>query len=162
MGRIVRARGVWVLLLGSLLLAGCATLAPPPFDPVAYQNDVQLKFETLALIDKSGDKFAAHQGEVQALLASYDRAVESAGKTESNLATAQAWQVIRGPNSAGGYFQMWQQTKKSLSPRFRSEKRAQIARHFDYLICLEVARPGATSATTCDNPLSAPAAPPKS
>lgn len=161
MGRLVRARGIWLSLAVSLVLVGCANLFPPPFDPVVYQNDVQLKFETLALIDKSGEPYAAHQSEVQVLLVKYDAAAANAGKVESNLALAQAWQIIRGQQSgsAGEYFETWKK-RGTLRPVIRNEKKAQITRHFDYVICLDAAKPGATATATCNNPLSAPAAPP--
>ena len=151
-------RGVWLAQATILfLLVGCGTVAT--FDTVAFQNAVQLKFETLALIDKSGDKFAARQSEVAALTAKYDSAFDAASKNENNQAVAQAWQVIRGAQSgsAGEYFLTWKQ-RGALRPVIRAEKKAQIGRHFDYLICLETAKQGGPA---CTNPLgAAPSAPP--
>ena len=158
MAIVFRVRCIWLAQAAILLLLlGCG--AVPQFDTAAFQNAVQLKFETLALIDKSGDKFAAHQSSVAALTAKYDSAFDAASKNESNQAVAQAWQVIRGAQSgsAGEYFQTWKQ-RGTLRPVIRAEKKAQIGRHFDYVICLETAKQGGPA---CTNPLgAAPSAPP--
>ena len=153
-----RVRGVWLAKAAILLLLfGCGTVAQ--FDTAAFQNAVQLKFETLALIDKSGNKFAAHKTEVDALTAKYESAFDAASKTPANQAVAQAWQVIRGAQSgsAGEYFHTWRQ-RGTLRPVIRAEKKAQIGRHFDYVICLETAKQGGPA---CTNPLgTSPSAPP--
>jgi hypothetical protein len=157
MPRVARVGAVWLAQAAILLLLlGCPAI--PTFDPASYQNAVQVKFETLALIDKSGDKFAAHKVEADALLAKYDGAFENANRVQKNPAIAQAWQVIRGPKSgsAAEYFQTWMQ-RGSMRPVIRAEKTAAIARHLDYVVCLEAARQGGP---TCSNPLGAvPAAP---
>jgi hypothetical protein len=158
MTRAVRLGSIWLAQAAILLLLlGCPSI--PSFDPTSYQNAVQLKFETLALIDKSGDKFSVHQNEVAALTAKYDGALETASKVQTNEAVIQAWQVIRGAQtgSAGEFFQTWKQ-RGTLRPVIRAEKKAQIGRHFDYVICLEAAKSGGPA---CTNPLaSSPTAPP--
>ena len=156
MARVFRARCVRLTQLALLLLlVGCTQFLK--FDTTAYQNTVQLKFETLALIDKSGDKYAAHQTEVQTLLAKYDSAADEASKVPNNDAVVQAWQIIRGvqAGSAGEFFQFWKQ-RGALRPAIRADKKTQITRHFDYVICLEAAKAGGPA---CDSPLSTSPAP---
>jgi hypothetical protein len=144
----------------AVLLAACTTgLLPPPYNPVAHQNAVQMKVDTLALIDKSGQRYAASQAAVEALTARYAGAYEAASKNPSDASVAQAWQIVRGANtgSAGEYFETWKK-RTTMRPAIRAEKKAQIGRHFDYIICLEAAKQGGPA---CVSPLAAaPTAPP--
>lgn len=146
------------------LLTGCNT---PTFDPAAYQTAVQLKYETLALIDKSGQKYSAHQAEAEILMSKYQAAEAVAARTETNKPLAEAWKIISAPNtgSAGEYFATWKQ-RGTMRPAIRAEKKIQIGRQFDYVVCLEAAKQtGPLEATRqstaeCTNPLaSAPAMP---
>ncbi len=159
MGKLSSVRRIWFAQFALVfLLLGCGTTTAP-FDPVAQQNVEQLKAQTLALIDKSGNKFTAHQNEVAALTAKYDAAASAAAAIPKNEAVTAAWGIIRGPQSGSAveYFNTWKQ-RSAMRPAIRAEKKAQIGRHFDYLVCLEAAK---QSGTPCTNPLSpAPAAPP--
>lgn len=131
------------------VLLGC--VATPTFDPAVQQVAVQLKTDTLALVDKSGARYATQQAAVGALLARYAAASDAAATVENNAAVVTAWQTIRGPKagSAGEFFDMWKQ-RGIIRPAFRAEKKTQIARHFDYLICLEDVKKGGPA---CPNPL---------
>jgi hypothetical protein len=138
-------------------LAGCGTTTAP-FDQTAQLNAEQLKVQTLALIDKSGTKFTASQKDVVALTTKYDAAASAAAAVPKNEPVTAAWGIIRGPQSGSAveYFNTWKQ-RSAMRPAIRAEKKAQIGRHFDYLICLETAK---QSGATCDNPLgAAPTAP---
>lgn len=136
------------------LLVGCGTTTAP-FDQTAQTNVEQLKVQTLALVDKSGAKFAANQKDVVALTAKYDSAASAAASVEKNEPVTQAWGIIRGPQSGSAveYFNTWKK-RGAMRPAIRAEKKAQIGRHFDYLICLETAK---QSGAACTNP-AAPAA----
>lgn len=150
---------LWLLQAALLFaLAGCAT---PVFDQLVRDNDQQLKTDTLALVDKSGNRYATQQAAVDALQARYAAAADAAAKIEKNDAVVAAWQVIRRENSgsAGEFFAMWKRNG-TIRPAFRGEKKAQIARHFDYLICLEDVKKGGPK--DCPNPLAPPAAAPAS
>jgi hypothetical protein len=146
-------RQVWLTHIALLfLLVGCGTTTAP-FDQTAQLNAEQLKVQTLALIDKSGTKFAANQTAVTALTVKYNAAASAAAAVDKNEAVTAAWGIIRGPQtgSAVEYFNTWKQ-RGAMRPAIRAEKKAQIGRHFDYLICLEAAK---QSGATCTNPLAA-------
>lgn len=151
-------RGGWLVQCAVMfLLLGCGTTTAP-FDAATQQNAEQLKVQTLALIDKSGTKFTVNQAAVTALTAKYDAAASAAAAIPKNEAVTAAWAVIRGPQSGSAveYFNTWKQ-RGVMRPTIRGEKKAQIGRHFDYLVCLEAAK---QSGTTCNNPLAAaPSAP---
>jgi hypothetical protein len=136
------------------LLLGCGTTTAP-FDQTTQLNDEQLKVQTLALVDKSGTKFTASQAAVTALTAKYDAAASAAAAIPKNEAVTAAWGIIRGPQSGSAveYFNTWKQ-RGAIRPAIRAEKKAQIGRHFDYLICLEAAKQG--NGATCTNPIAAP------
>lgn len=158
MANMFEVRRIWLAQIAILfLLVGCGTTTAP-FDQTAQLNAQQLKAQTLALIDKSGNKFTASQNDVAALVAKYDAAASAAASVEKNEPVTQAWGIIRGPQSGSAveYFNTWKK-RGAMRPAIRAEKKAQIGRHFDYLICLESAK---QSGTACTNPLGpAPTAP---
>jgi hypothetical protein len=158
MANMFGVRRVWLAQIAILFLAvGCGTTTAP-FDQTAQLNAQQLKAQTLALIDRSGNKFTTSQNDVTALVAKYDAAASAAASVEKNEPVIQAWGIIRGPQSGSAveYFNTWKQ-RGSMRPAIRTEKKAQIGRHFDYLICLESAK---QSGAACNNPLGAvPTAP---
>ncbi|MNY67716.1 hypothetical protein D3C86_2053490 [compost metagenome] len=54
--------------------------------------------------------------------------------------------MLRDPNRAlyGGTIALWQ-SQGTLSPAFRDQKKIQIGRAFDYILCLEANKGRATS-----------------
>lgn len=131
----------WLSTLRPLLLAaavaGCQSVLPE-FNVEAFRNATALKVETLALVDRSGERFASRRTEAEALRTKLDAAFEFARGLPNNQLAAQQWQIIRDPQggSAGGFLRLWQE-KGTLPPRFRTSQKALLARHFDMVICLE-------------------------
>ncbi len=103
----------------------------------------------LALIDKSGDKYATRKPDIDALMARYQSAQDAAAKNDTNKAVAEAWQIIIGPKSgsAGEYFETWKQ-RGTMTPGIRNLKKPQIARQFDLIICIETSKPGGPGCAT--------------
>lgn len=139
---IQRTTGLkWVrALCFVLLIGGCAPLISE-YSLDAYKNATSLKAETLALIDKSGEKFSAHRPEVDALTIKIDSAFEFAAGIPNNQVSAAQWQVLRNPegNLYGGFVRTWSGSKQGiLSPAYRAGKRKEISDAFDKIICLEV------------------------
>ena len=139
----------------AVLLAACAGGMGGSFDPVGYQNAVQLKYETMSLLDNSSAPYRAHQAAANSLLAKYATAAEGRGSSD---AIAQQWAAIRDPRgpSAAGTIEQWK--KAPLRPGARAEKKRLVAAHFDHLICLEKAR-GGGAAECAEAGLSADATP---
>jgi hypothetical protein len=121
----------------ALFLSACAPLIAD-YNAESYKTATTLKAETQALIDKSGDSFANRRAEIDATTTRINAAYEYAAGLPSNQLSAQQWDILRDPNGDfyGGYIRMWRQNG-SVGPVFRSEKRQQIGRAFDYIICLE-------------------------
>jgi hypothetical protein len=138
-----------------LLLGGCAPIISE-YSLDAYKNATSLKAETLALIDKSGDKFSAHKTEVDALTTKINAAYEfSAGIPNDHISAAQ-WQILRNPdgNLYGGFVRTWSGSKQgTVLPAYRAGKRKEVSDAFDKIICLEVNK---KEAKTCDAAVAAP------
>jgi hypothetical protein len=137
-------RRVWrgcFALASLLIVAGCSTAG---FDQSAYQSAVQLKYETLTLVDQSSGRYAPNKAAVETLMRKYSEAADSASKNSGNVSIVEQWAAIRDPGgtSAGNLFEIWK--KAPLRPGQRAEKKRAIAQHFDRLICLEGARQSPT------------------
>jgi hypothetical protein len=142
---IARAALVLTLLLPALAPVACAPVAPPP-NPAAQVNAAGLKAQTLSLLDVSGDPYTAHAAEVDALTARIDAAASAAAADPLNTFSARQWSVLRDPSRAlyGGTIALWR-SQGTLSPAFRDQKKIQIGRAFDYILCLEANKGRATS-----------------
>lgn len=142
---IARAALALALLVPILAPVACAPVAPPP-NPAAQVNAASLKAQTLSLLDVAGDPYASHAAEVTALTARIDAAASAAAADPLNTLSARQWSVLRDPSRAlyGGTIVLWQ-SQGTLGPAFRDQKKIQIARAFDYILCLEANKGRATS-----------------
>lgn len=133
-----------------LALAGCGTAG---FDAVSYQSAVQLKYETMSLLDNSTSRYPGFKKDADALLLKYSEAAEASARAPGNDAITEIWQAIKDPRggSAGAAIELWK--KAPLRPGARAERKRQVAQHFDRLICLESAK---QSAKDCFDVGSAP------
>jgi hypothetical protein len=145
-----KARGGLVLAV-ALFLAGCGTPGLGPFDQRAYENAVSVKFETLGLVDRAGERFTVRKAEADQLSLHIETAYAYASGLPNNQLSTQAWQVIRDPQggSAGGFLRLWRD-KGSLPASYRTEKKRQLAQQFDYVVCLEANK---QAPATCPNPI---------
>lgn len=138
--------GVLVALVALALapLAACDPLISP-YSAEAYGNATSLKARSLALMAKSGDAFAVHQDEVEVLLVDVDAAYEFAQGYPRNQLSAEQWAILRDPGGdlLGGFFRQWARDG-TVDAFFRDEKRIQVAKAFDEIICLEVNKAGRT------------------
>ena len=142
---IARAALILTLLAPLAALPACAPVSPP-FNPAVQSNTAGLKTDTLALLDKAGDFYAGHAAEVDALTARIDTAAAVASSTPQNTLAARQWDVLRDPDRAlyGGTIKLWR-AQNTLGLSFREEKKIQIGRAFDYILCLEANKQRAQS-----------------
>ena len=128
------------LLAALLLLASCRTITT--YDQAAYEKATAAKAEALILMDKANDPFSTHQGEVELVLLTVDKAYEyDRGRARNNL-TVKQWEVLRNPTGHlfGGFVRRWRE-KGSLKPAYITEKRSDTAVAFDQIIELERGKP---------------------
>ena len=124
----------WSSMAGALMLSACAPLIAP-YSLQAYTNATSLKAETLMVVGKATDPYAAHAGEVDDLRLKLESAYEfSKGMPKNSEATLE-WELLKGQNLLGDFLEAWH--KHPLSDEYVSRKKVRIATAFDYLICLE-------------------------
>ena len=142
---IARAAHVLTLLAPMAVLPACAPVSAP-FNPAVQSNTASLKTDTLALLDRAGDRYARHAAEVDALTARIDAAAAVAASTPQNTLAARQWDVLRDPDRAlwGGTIKLWQ-AQDTLGLSFREEKKIQVRRAFDFILCLEANKQQAQS-----------------
>ena len=138
---MVLGRNRSLACLAALLIASLVAACGPiiaEYSLEAYKTATTLKAETLGLIDKSGDKIAKHQPEVDAVTTKINAAYEFAAGQPANSLSAQEWEILRRPEGGlyGGFLRAWREGP--LPPKFRDDEKKLIGRAFDKIICLEV------------------------
>jgi hypothetical protein len=125
------------ILAVMVFLAACSPYIAD-FSLEAYKNATSLKAETLALIDKSAEPYARHREAAEALTLRIDAAYEFAAGIPNNQLSAQQWAIMRDPQGDlyGGFIRDWR-ADGPVGATFREEKKRQIGRAFDAIICLE-------------------------
>lgn len=126
-----------LLLLVAIAVSGCAP-SISQFNETAYQQAVQLKVRSLALLDKASEPYADHVEKAETLRQELHTAYEYAkGRPNNELSTRQ-WEIMIDPerNLMGGFLKRWEE-EDSLSPVFVREFRGVISDAFDTIIGLE-------------------------
>ena len=145
MRRAVKSAPVLILLVW---LSACAHQIAD-YSLQAYENATRLKAETGALIDKAGQPYAQHTDEIDRLNVEIDSAYEFAAGIPNNEISARQWDILRDPerNLYGGFIARWREQGR-VSAAYRRDKKRQIYRAFDYIICLEANKQAAKSCAT--------------
>lgn len=129
-------RVVIVMTLGAVF--STCTPSISQFNETAYQQAVQLKVESMSLIDKADEPYSGHEEEAdqlkQDLLTAYEYAK---GRPKNEISTRQ-WEIMVDPerNLMGGFLVRWKE-QETLSPAFIGEYSKVIADAFDTIIGLE-------------------------
>jgi hypothetical protein len=128
-------RNIW-FIVALIVLTACTTISP--FNEYAYQQDVSLKVDSLALISKSDEPYMDHVSEVESLKARCLKAYEYAKGLPKNEITTKQWEVITDSNGGSlfAYFQLWKAEGK-VRPAEVKDAQEQLTEHFDQIIGLE-------------------------
>ena len=127
-----------VLILSLLLcIAGCAP-SIAPFSSRAYEQAVDLKIDTLRLIERAEEPYGKHSSRIEALQIRLLKAREYARGRPYNDITTRQWEIMVDTDGfmAGGFLSRWA-SEDSLSWAFIQEASLQIASGFDTIIRLE-------------------------
>ncbi len=140
-------RRMLALILLPLALAACDPLIGG-YSAEAYKNATSLKARSLAMIDRAGRSYASQQADIAALMTDIDAAYEFSKGLPRNRISARQWQLMRDPDEGlmGGFVAGWRRNG-TVGGFFRGEKKTQIARAYDYIICLEVNKQRAAPCT---------------
>lgn len=94
----------------------------------------------LALMAVSGEPYARHSAEVEALNAEIQAAYEAAATTGRNEQVTRQWELMRDPQGDlyAGLVRRWR-TAGTVSAETRDRMIPEVSRSFDYLMCLQLA-----------------------
>ena len=125
------------LLFIAFVLSGC-TPSISQFSETAYRQAVQLKVQSLILVDKTTEPYADHVDEAEALWQGLFTAYEYSKGRPDNELSARQWEIMLDPDRSlmGGLLARWKQ-EDTLSPVFVQEIRGVISDAFDTIIGLE-------------------------
>lgn len=130
--------GTPVLILSLLLgIAGCAP-SIAPFSSRAYEQAVDLKIDTLRLIERAEEPYGKHSSRIEALQIRLLKAREYARGRPHNDITTRQWEIMVDSKGfmAGGLLSRWA-AEDSLSWTFIQEASLQIESGFNTIIRLE-------------------------
>lgn len=128
-----------LLAVAGLLLSGCVTTAR--FDQRAYETAVDLKVDSLVLIEQSVDHYTNHVAECDAVLLRVRKAHEYAKGIPNNDKTVLLWAKLNDPEqgSLAGYIADWKAA--GMFGAFEVEESVpMIGTQFDAIIELEAAK----------------------
>jgi hypothetical protein len=172
--KVIRSLTPLGLVLAALVaLAACRTSKKEEiynFDAAAHQRAVELKSEAMGLLAVSGEPFARHRAEVEAVSGKVEQAYElSAAAAENELVVAE-WAAMKDATGDlyGGYVRRWQ-ASGTVDQATRDTWINRVTARFDYILCLEAAKrtksghcapPGAAQPEATQPEEAEPASPP--
>lgn len=108
------------------------------FNERAYEQAVDLKVESLYLVERADQPFSRYESEVRDLRLNLQKALEFASGRPNNEISVQQWKILIDPNQhlLGGFLARWE-ADSTLSTVFIQEFRTIISHSFDDIIGLE-------------------------
>ena len=127
---------VLIALIIAAGLPACRTISP--FSPAAYQQAVDLKVDSLSLMDEATEPYPQHAAEATQIKIRMDKAYEFArGRAHNEISTRQ-WEIMKSTSSGliGEFLVDWQR-KGQIKPVAIEEKKRLVSEGFDQIIGLE-------------------------
>ncbi len=126
------------IIAGLLTLLSACSPSIAPYSERAYTQAVDLKVESLKLMDVAESPFESHKTRIEKLQLSLDKASEFSKGRPRNEYSAKQWELLLSSdrNLLGGFLSRWEQSK-TLSWPFIAESKGVIAKAFDTIIGLE-------------------------
>lgn len=125
-----------LLLIFSLLSSNCSQIAN--YSPVAYEQAVTLKVESLEIMSLATEEYTQHENSISKLTRSLNIAYEfSKGRPDNEISTQQ-WQILLDPerNLLGGFLKRWKD-RTTLPEMVIVEMQKIVSDAFDSIIGLE-------------------------
>ena len=119
-----------------LFVVGCASISQ--YSHYAYIQAVNLKVDSLNLMDNGVEEFSQHEKEVKDLTLNIEKAYQYEKGRPKNDETTKMWEILKSPDRdlLGGFFTLWKKQGK-LNEMYIAEKKKQIEKAFDEIIGLE-------------------------
>ena len=139
--RFCLLRGLSAIAL-CLVISGCSP-SIAPFSHIAYEMAIDLKVDSIRMMDEAELPFSASEIKVNNLLIRAEKAFEFANGRPLNEHSTEQWRRMLDPerNLLAGFFERWK-TESTLSRSFIVEAKAIIAQSFDAIIGLESGKIG--------------------
>lgn len=120
----------------SMLIVSCSSSAV--FNQRAYEQDVSVKVDALALMDKADQPYSNYTDKVSKLKLNVEKAYQYAKGLPNNNETMAQWEIIKDPqrNSLIGFLERWK-SEGTLNRAFIEAGKKLISQHFDQVIELE-------------------------
>lgn len=130
---------LFIGLLALSITTGCATISV--YDQYAYTQTVNLKVDSLAVMDNADKNYNDQEQKVNELMLNVQKAYEYEKGRAKNDITVKMWEILINPDSAllGGFMQRWK-NEGSLKRVYIEEKKKQIGDAYDQIIGLEIGK----------------------
>ena len=128
---------IYFILLCTVTTITSCTSTSSLYDHYTYTETIEIKLQTLSLMDKSDDAFSSHENEVIAVKNRLEKMlIYETGKGKNEI-TKKMWEVLNNDNKlVKSYLTLWEQ-KGSLNTAFIQEAKTQIEEAFNILIQYE-------------------------
>jgi len=132
-------------LTAMVLCMACMGCSPSiaPFSHIAYEMAVDLKVDSIRMMDEAELPYTAAEKKVNNLLIRVEKAFEFANGRPMNEHSTEQWRRMLDPerNLLAGFFERWK-TESTLSRSFIVEAKTIISQSFDAIIGLESGKVG--------------------
>ena len=126
------------LFLSSLfvMIAGCATI--PQYSQHAYGQTVDLKIDTLNLMDKASEDYSKSEKDVNDLMLRIEKIYEFENGIPDNEVITTMWEILESPDKEllGGFLKVWKESGV-LTPAVIKVNKRHVSNAFDQIIQLE-------------------------
>lgn len=128
---------IYFIFLCTVTTISSCTSTSSLYDHYTYTETIEIKLQTLSLMDKSDTAFSTHENEVIALKNDLEKMlIYETGKGKNEI-TQKMWEVLNNDNKLVlSYLTLWEQ-KGSLNTAFIEEAKPQIEEAFNILIQYE-------------------------
>ncbi len=128
---------IYFILLCTVTTITSCTSTSSLYDHYTYTETIEIKLQTLSLMDKSDEAFSSHENEVIAVKNRLEKMlIYETGKGKNEI-TKKMWEVLNNDNKlVKSYLKLWEQ-KGSLNTAFIQEAKPQIEEAFNILIQYE-------------------------
>lgn len=126
------------LIFVLLLCSSCQSLKVAKFDSYSFEKTIELKMKTLALMDKSTERYSNNAIQTKILLLELQLHTDYEKSKAHNEITIELWKNLTNEESSYiiSYFKLWKD-KEKLTPEFIQEAKKQTNEAFDKIITLE-------------------------
>ena len=127
------------LFIFSFAISSCNSTRTAFFDQYSYEKTIELKVETVSLMNKSTILYSENKEDIDKLFLNIEKLVEYEKNKPDNEITFQMWQLLndKEKNLVAGFFKRWE-TKGIVSHSFSEESKKQVLEAFDLLIQYEI------------------------